>query len=130
MEGSCQRRAVDLFYIYNNAHVLGKVWNGIDAERRQESIDRLRTKVADLNDRKEVRREDANRMFGTLDRAEKLNKTRQPTGSIYSACMGVIPDPIILSQLRNFLTDNALELAIHGIADCERMKPITEEKTI
>ncbi len=127
MEGNCQNIATDLFYVYNIAWVLGKVWNGIDDERRQESIDRIRTRVTNLNDKGEVRREDANRMFGTLDRAEKLNDIRQQTGSIYSARKGVIPDPIELSQLQNFLKDNALELAIHGIADCECMKPIKPE---
>ena len=112
MEGKCQEVAAKLFYIYNNASVLGQVWNGIDDERRQESIDRLRGKIADLNDAGSVRQEDTNRMFATLDRAEKLNKTRHQPGSIYSARMGVIPDPIILSQLKNFLKDNALELAL------------------
>jgi len=128
MEGKCQEAATDVFYIYNVSNVLGKVWNGIDDERRQESIDRLRTKVADLNDKGALRREDANKMFGTLDRAEKLNKTVHQTGSIYSARKGVIPDPIELSQLKNFLKDNALELAIHAIADCECVVPLPEKE--
>jgi len=123
MEGQCQETAHEVFYIYNNATVLGKVWNGIDAERRQESIDRLRGKVADLRDRSAVRREDTDRFLATLDRAEELNKTKQEGRTIYSARMGVIPDPIILSQLRNFLKDNALEMAIHSIADCECVVP-------
>ena len=124
MEGHCQKTAVDVFYIYNVSQVLGKVWNGIDAERRQESIDRLRTRAVELSEKGEVRREDVNKYFGTLDRAEDLNKKE---GRKYEQ-VGYISEGHILSQLQNFLKDNALDLAIHAIADCECLGPLPGEK--
>ena len=55
-----------------------------------------------------------------------LGASKEKFGS--SAKYVTVSDPIVLSQLENFLRDNALELAIHGIADCECMKPINGEK--
>jgi len=124
MEGKCQETTVDLFYIYEVSTVLGKVWNGIDAERRQESIDRLKTKVLDLRLKGKVRTQDANIMFDTLDRAEELSSREMPKHSLLrkGSLMGTD-----LSQMQNFLKDNALELAIHAIADCECHKEIQSQ---
>ncbi|HDZ50129.1 MAG TPA: hypothetical protein ENH69_02785 [Candidatus Aerophobetes bacterium] len=124
MKGNCQDVATKLICIYTNAKVLGQVWNGIDDERRQESIDRLRARTVEISEHGQTRSLDANKFYLTLDKAEKLNSIRQETGSIYSARKGVIPDPIELRKLKNVLMDNALEMVIHAIADCECNVPL------
>jgi len=119
MKGNCQDVATQLIYIYTNANVLGQVWNGIDDERRLQSIDLLRSRTNELSEQGQLRPADADKFKLTLDKAETLNSIQQQPGSIYSARKGVIPDPIELRKLKNFLTDNALEMVIHAIADCE-----------
>ena len=124
MKGNCQDVATQLIYIYTNANVLGQVWNGIDDERRLQSIDLLRSRTNELSEQGQLRPADADKFKLTLDKAETLNSIQQQPGSIYSARKGVIPDPIELRKLKNSLTDNALEMVINSIADCECTVPV------
>ena len=112
MEGNCQQTAVDVFYIYNVSHVLGKVWNSLGQDHRQETIGRLRDRVADLNDKGQVRHQDANKMFETLDKADEYNKE-----------IGIFAEVHRLTAFRTFLDHNSMNLAIHAIADCECVRP-------
>jgi len=106
MEGNCQELLKKVFYIYNNAFVLGKVWPRIPAAIRQESIDRLRLKTVELREKSTVRAVDSNLVFNELDALELFN-----SGKGESHDLGVIEDKIT-------------EMAIHAIADCECTVPL------
>ena len=108
MEGKCQDVLKKVFYIYNNAFVLGKVWPRIPAAIRQESIDRLRLKTVELKEKAQVREIDSNLVYNELVALEIFN-----SGEGESHDLGVIEDRII-------------EMAIHAIADCECTVPLKE----
>lgn len=107
MEGKCQDVFEQVAYIYNNAHVLGRVWQGIEPERRQQSIDNLRVKLVILNDKKQVRAVDSNSVFNMLDTLEHYNKGE---GTIHN--------------LSSVIESSIVTLAIHAIADCECAREI------
>lgn len=102
--------------LYNNAHVLVKVWPDIQQERRQESIDKIRSRVADMNDAKMIRSKEANDVFNMLDNLEKFNKGDQKLLESYSL-EAVVEGPII-------------NMAVHSIADCECTPKIPTQKNL
>ena len=132
MEGRCHEVFEKVAKVHNTAHVLAQVWDSWDVrsrpEVRQESIDRIRQRVVELNDLKLVRSRDANDFFYYLDYLEAVNEGN---------------DPVKTKRLSRFVQEDDLvatadklttEMAIHAIADCECtrniLKPIRPDEDL
>jgi hypothetical protein len=107
MEGKCNEVFEKVAYIYNVGHALSRSWDFLQPDRRQESLEKLRDKLVELNEKQKVRHLEANNLWNFLDTLGQHNKGE-----------GTIHD---LNAKMDSLTE---ELAIHAIADCECAKPI------
>lgn len=117
MEGKCHEIFQKVAKIHDTAHVLATVWNAWDVksrpEVRQESIGKIRNRIVELNDSKEVRSRDANDLFTYLDYLEALNTEKD------SAERRRLSHFVQEGNLVEAIDKLTTELAIHAIADCE-----------
>jgi hypothetical protein len=94
----CDEVFKEVVYLYNNAHVLARVWDDIEPDRRLESIDNLREKMVALNDKKHVQPEDSTKVF------EMLNKLEQQNNKDVIPSQQEVEEPIITMALNSILT--------------------------
>lgn len=112
MEGKCQGVFQRVAKVYDNAHVLAKVWDDrhIDPERREEIISRLYGMVDDLHDDKMISDEDYQNTFKFFDKLSHFNR-----GAITK-----FPD------FNKEIDRVTSELAVNAIADCECARNLGE----
>jgi hypothetical protein len=132
MEGKCHEIFEKVAKVHNTAHVLAQVWNSWDVksrpEVRQESIDKIRQRVVELNDKKLVRARDSNDLFTYLDFLEDLNAGKEFVKT--KRLSHFSQEDSLVETIDNLTT----EMAIHAIADCEctrnLLKPINPNEEL
>ncbi len=104
----CREVFENVEYVYRVCHALGRSWQYLQPERRQESITRLREKLVALTDvgiahpeKKMVRLDDAGTLLKSLETLERYNRGE---GTIHN--------------LPEVLESPAAQMAINAIADC------------
>lgn len=104
----CRKVFENVEYVYRVCHALGRSWQYLQPERRQESIDLLRKKLVSMadeviyhTDKHNIQVKDTNAMFEALETLEQYNKGE---GTIHN--------------LPELLEGPASALAINAIANC------------